>query len=467
MEAGLRLLIALCDALEFARVAKIVHRDVKPTNIFITPSGSPKLVDFGVAKITDAPGFQTAPQVVVGTALYVSPEQIRAQPATHRSDLYALGLVAYQIFSGEHPLLLAAPEADRRDLRVIWALHLHADPPRLDQVIPAFPEYVARLVHTAMSKEPAKRYASAAEFGKRARETLARYENDRLLAQRVAARAGAVVEGAVVERAVLNGAIPAEVKDARASAGPAQAVIVPGTPTPEWAVSDGTLKRSIATPSTDQFVPPTPSEPTGDPPFPSPPLRAETPGGVLPPMPVCWPSLLEASVWTPSSPAGADAVRASRRVNGRSARTLSRSGLATLLGLGGLLCGSVLLYYWTSSKHPGAASLRQEAPVVSLPKATEVAPTAPPRLDPKPEAQPRERKPALPRPVAAVPAQAARPVQKPPLRVAIGPLPVQKEQSRDQGIHWADSIAPPEAPTAPAHEEEARKDEQRREPWLN
>src|SRR5690606_2486026 len=180
VETGLRLLIALCEALEFARLAKVVHRDIKPTNIFITPEGNPKLVDFGVAKITDAPGFQTAPQVVVGTALYVSPEQIRAQPATHRSDLYALGLVAYQLFCGEHPLLLAAPDADRRDLRVIWALHLQADPPRLDQVLPGFPEYVARLVHTAMSKEPAKRYATAAEFAKRARETLARYQNDRL-----------------------------------------------------------------------------------------------------------------------------------------------------------------------------------------------------------------------------------------------------------------------------------------------
>src|SRR5690606_14128910 len=123
-------------------------------------------------------GFRTAPKMVVGTALYVSPEQVRAQPATHRSDIYALGLVAYQMFCGRHPLLLAMPNVNRRDPRAVWALHIRTMPQRLDRVLMEFPEYVARLVNTAIAKEPAQRYSTAGEFKRRAEQALTRYESE-------------------------------------------------------------------------------------------------------------------------------------------------------------------------------------------------------------------------------------------------------------------------------------------------
>ncbi len=179
IEEGLEILRDLCSALDFARLEGVVHRDIKPSNIFLQEDGTPKILDFGVAKLAGSEGFQTAPNVVMGTSLYVSPEQLRGLPATHRSDLYALGIVAFQIFYGSHPIFCQEIDSEEFygfDAESIWRWHLWTETPELDRELADFPEYIARLVDMAMAKHPGQRAANALELGKQASAALSRYK---------------------------------------------------------------------------------------------------------------------------------------------------------------------------------------------------------------------------------------------------------------------------------------------------
>jgi serine/threonine-protein kinase len=149
-------------ALDSAHQAGVVHRDVKPSNLLLRTDGVVKVTDFGIAHAADeAP--RTEAGLVVGTAAYLSPEQVACRPATPASDVYALGVVAYEClagrrpFTGEHPIALAL--AHRRS----------APPPLPDDV----PDTVSDLVAWAMSKAPRARPASAGALGREALVTRA------------------------------------------------------------------------------------------------------------------------------------------------------------------------------------------------------------------------------------------------------------------------------------------------------
>jgi len=137
-------------ALEVAHAAGIVHRDIKPANILVTDDGRAVLVDFGIARTLDSePLTQTG--TVVGTADYISPEHARGQAASTRSDVYALGMVAYECLTGQRPF--------HRESTVATALaHLHDDAPELGAEVPGA---VRRLVATMIAKDPAERPTSA------------------------------------------------------------------------------------------------------------------------------------------------------------------------------------------------------------------------------------------------------------------------------------------------------------------
>ena len=141
----------VADALDSAHAASIVHRDLKPSNIIITAAGRAVLVDFGIAwSATSEP--LTATGSIIGTAEYFSPEQATGRPATARSDLYSLGVVAHHCLSGESPF--------RRDTPVATAMaQLHDPLPTLSETVPAT---LRTLVTALTQKNPDDRPSSAA-----------------------------------------------------------------------------------------------------------------------------------------------------------------------------------------------------------------------------------------------------------------------------------------------------------------
>jgi serine/threonine protein kinase len=105
----------LCEALDHAHERAVVHRDIKPQNVLVTENGEPraKLMDFGVARLTDGAAL-TAPGDVVGTLAYMAPEQAEGREAGPAADVYALGLMLYESWSGEHPARRSTPAATAR-----------------------------------------------------------------------------------------------------------------------------------------------------------------------------------------------------------------------------------------------------------------------------------------------------------------------------------------------------------------
>ncbi|MBI3228038.1 MAG: Stk1 family PASTA domain-containing Ser/Thr kinase [Mycolicibacterium cosmeticum] len=149
----------VCTALEFSHSRGIVHRDIKPANIMITPTGTVKVMDFGIAHAMNATTGDrlTATSAVVGTAQYFSPEQARGQDVDARTDVYSLGCVLYEmltgqaLFTGDTPLAVAYQHVRERP---IPPSQRHAGiSPELDAV-----------VLKALAKKPEKRYQSAAEL---------------------------------------------------------------------------------------------------------------------------------------------------------------------------------------------------------------------------------------------------------------------------------------------------------------
>jgi eukaryotic-like serine/threonine-protein kinase len=150
------------DALQAAHDQGIVHRDVKPGNLLVRPNGTLVLTDFGIAR-SEAATQLTATGMVLGTASYISPEQATGQPTTPASDVYALGVVAYECLAGHRPFTGDNP----LDL----ALKHKQEPPPL---LPAdVPPPVRDLVMKALAKDPAGRWPSAADLATAARQAAA------------------------------------------------------------------------------------------------------------------------------------------------------------------------------------------------------------------------------------------------------------------------------------------------------
>ena len=150
------LLVGIGDALAAAHAAGVVHRDLKPSNILVTDDGRPVLVDFGVAR-SDGAEPLTETGFVVGTAEYLSPEQVEGARATPASDVYALGVVAHQCLTGASPF--------QRESQVATALaHLRDEPAELPSGIPAG---LRTLVRAMLARAPESR-PTAAEVAARA-----------------------------------------------------------------------------------------------------------------------------------------------------------------------------------------------------------------------------------------------------------------------------------------------------------
>jgi serine/threonine protein kinase len=146
-------------ALDIAHQADIVHRDIKPGNLLIMADGTTKITDFGIAKANSLQAMQlTATGIVMGTALYVSPEQATGSPLTGSSDIYSLGVVAYECLSGEPPFMADQPLA-------IAIMHKHEPVPPLP---PDVPRPVADLVYAMLAKDEEGRPETAQHVADRA-----------------------------------------------------------------------------------------------------------------------------------------------------------------------------------------------------------------------------------------------------------------------------------------------------------
>jgi tRNA A-37 threonylcarbamoyl transferase component Bud32 len=145
------LALQVAEALAAAHEAGVVHRDVKPANLLVTPDGRVKITDFGIARATGSVAFTQTGQIV-GTPQYLSPEQARGESATEASDVYALGVVLFECLSGRRPFVADTPIATA-------LAQIHQPVPSLpDSVPPA----LAEVVRHALAKDPAERYADGA-----------------------------------------------------------------------------------------------------------------------------------------------------------------------------------------------------------------------------------------------------------------------------------------------------------------
>jgi serine/threonine protein kinase len=140
----------------YAHHMGIVHRDLKPDNVFITHKNEVKIMDFGVAKILDNKE-PTRSRSMVGTLLYISPEQINGRDADIRSDIYTLGISLFEAVTGRLPF-------ERRTDYGLMHAHILEEPPRPRQLKRDLPKELERVILKAIEKEPDKRYQSASEF---------------------------------------------------------------------------------------------------------------------------------------------------------------------------------------------------------------------------------------------------------------------------------------------------------------
>lgn len=152
------LLQQLCSALDYAHERGYVHRDVKPQNTLVDPDGHAIVVDFGIAKgLADADLTHTG--AGLGTVHYLSPEQAAGQAAAPASDIYAAGVVAFEMLTGRLPFDADTPVG-------VAMRHLHEPPPAPSDLLPSIPPAVDAIVLRALDKDPARRFASAGAFAR-------------------------------------------------------------------------------------------------------------------------------------------------------------------------------------------------------------------------------------------------------------------------------------------------------------
>jgi serine/threonine protein kinase len=155
LEAELKIFLQICDGLEHAHSKNVIHRDIKPGNIFINNSGDVKILDFGLARLADSELTGTNDQM--GTPAYMSPEQVGSSKVDLRTDIYSTGVVFYEVLTHTRAFY-------GDSLPAIFFKIINTDPEPIETINPLIPRELSAIVHKAMAKNAAQRYQTMADM---------------------------------------------------------------------------------------------------------------------------------------------------------------------------------------------------------------------------------------------------------------------------------------------------------------
>ncbi len=307
LEATLDVMAQVCDGLDYAHQRNIVHRDVKPANLFLTPTGTVKVLDFGIARLGSL--HMTAAGTLIGTPDYMSPEQVRGDEIDRRTDLWAVGAVLYQLLSGVKPF-------EGKPLARLLAAITQTPHMPLQQRAPSIPKGVSDLVDRLLAKPRDARPANAGLVRDELRAILGREKAATTKAQLAEDEYGETLFMPTAGRASTPAAAaPAPAPVARPAPPPVVAptpdatITSPPPSAPSMRPPGGTMAATQAAPSRvehEQTAVPLPARPVAAPsparvepplrPAPAPPRPAPAPVVVAPPPPLPPPPPVAAAV---------------------------------------------------------------------------------------------------------------------------------------------------------------------------
>jgi serine/threonine-protein kinase len=169
----------IAEGVDAVHEVNVIHRDLKPENVFITRRNDVKVLDLGTGKFAGYGVNNTDRMKVVGTTAYMSPEQIKGLRIDPRADVYALGLMVYEMIAGRHPLAREGSAGLRGSPEQIALLQLEAVPAKLSDVAAHCPGSVVRIVHQAIAKDREQRHPTMAAFGRELRAARKRFIAER------------------------------------------------------------------------------------------------------------------------------------------------------------------------------------------------------------------------------------------------------------------------------------------------
>jgi serine/threonine-protein kinase len=155
----LDLTIQICDGVGYAHRANLVHCDVKPQNVLVTHDDRIKVADFGIARAMSEASQQIQEDEMWGTPQYFSPEQAAGEPPTPASDVYAIGIIMFEMLTGHLPFTAESATA-------LALKHIQEKPPKVGDINPVLPEQLELIVDKVLAKEPAGRYRTAGQLGR-------------------------------------------------------------------------------------------------------------------------------------------------------------------------------------------------------------------------------------------------------------------------------------------------------------
>jgi eukaryotic-like serine/threonine-protein kinase len=166
----------ILDALSYAHQQHVIHRDIKPANMMLTPDGTVKLMDFGIARTENEPTLLTAPGSTLGSMNYMSPEQVKGERTDERSDLYSLGISLYEMVTGERPFHGDSSFS-------LMAAHINQAPTPPVELQPEMPAGLNQIILTSIAKSPAERFQSAEAFRNAVKSVLRDLQESKTLVQ--------------------------------------------------------------------------------------------------------------------------------------------------------------------------------------------------------------------------------------------------------------------------------------------